>query len=205
MFDVTSLRTYRNGPCWYGDVKRDCRDEIPMVVCGFNAGNRRRQVKPKQITFPAKRNLQYYEISPTGAYYCEKPFLYLAQELFKGNGELKGKLGDDELKLIEPQEFLYGFVSAVFVSGHQRNLTDWELFALSILGDEGHSNYRRAHLFVATRSGHPLDILEALAEKIFPCNERDWLFREWWHRGSDRDISRREWLLSCPETTWNAW
>jgi GTP-binding nuclear protein Ran len=40
-----------------------------------------RQVKPKQVTFHRKKNLQYYEISAKSNYNYEKPFLYLARKL----------------------------------------------------------------------------------------------------------------------------
>ena len=40
-----------------------------------------RQVKPKQVTFHRKKNLQYHEISAKSNYNFEKPFLYLAKKL----------------------------------------------------------------------------------------------------------------------------
>lgn len=40
-----------------------------------------RQVKPKQVTFHRKKNLQYHEISAKSNYNFEKPFLYLARKL----------------------------------------------------------------------------------------------------------------------------
>ncbi|XP_057511691.1 GTP-binding nuclear protein Ran1A-like [Actinidia eriantha] len=40
-----------------------------------------RQVKPKQVTFHRKKNLQYYEILAKSNYNFEKPFLYLARKL----------------------------------------------------------------------------------------------------------------------------
>ena len=39
------------------------------------------QVKPKQVTFHRKKNLQYHEISAKSNYNYEKPFLYLARKL----------------------------------------------------------------------------------------------------------------------------
>jgi len=38
-------------------------------------------VKPKQVTFHRKKNLQYHEISAKSNYNYEKPFLYLARKL----------------------------------------------------------------------------------------------------------------------------
>ena len=40
-----------------------------------------RQVKPKQVTYHRKKNLQYHEISAKSNYNFEKPFLYLAKKL----------------------------------------------------------------------------------------------------------------------------
>ena len=38
-------------------------------------------MKPKQVTFHRKKNLQYHEISAKSNYNYEKPFLYLARKL----------------------------------------------------------------------------------------------------------------------------
>ena len=40
-----------------------------------------RKVKPKQIIFHRKKNLQYYDISAKSNYNFEKPFLWLARKL----------------------------------------------------------------------------------------------------------------------------
>ncbi len=40
-----------------------------------------RKVKPKNINFHRKKNLQYYDISAKSNYNFEKPFLYLARKL----------------------------------------------------------------------------------------------------------------------------
>jgi hypothetical protein len=50
-----------------------------------------RLVKPKQITFHRKKNLQYYDISCYSNYNFEKPFLYLARKL----------IGDPNLCFVE--------------------------------------------------------------------------------------------------------
>lgn len=47
-----------------------------------------RQVKPKQVTFHRKKNLQYYEISAKSNYNYERPFEYLARKL-TGKADLK--------------------------------------------------------------------------------------------------------------------
>jgi GTPase SAR1 family protein len=60
-----------------------CRvcESIPIVLCGNKVDVKNRQVKPKQVTFHRKKNLQYYEISAKSNYNYEKPFLYLARKL----------------------------------------------------------------------------------------------------------------------------
>lgn len=52
-----------------------------MVLCGNKVDVKNRQVKPKQVTFHRKKNLQYHEISAKSNYNFEKPFLYLARKL----------------------------------------------------------------------------------------------------------------------------
>ena len=54
---------------------------IPIVLCGNKVDVKNRQVKPKQVTFHRKKNLQYHEISAKSNYNFEKPFLYLAKKL----------------------------------------------------------------------------------------------------------------------------
>lgn len=61
---------------WY----RVC-EGIPIVLCGNKVDVKNRQVKPKQVTFHRKKNLQYHEISAKSNYNFEKPFLYLARKL----------------------------------------------------------------------------------------------------------------------------
>jgi len=64
-------------------VQSSCRvcENIPIVLCGNKVDVKNRQVKPKQVTFHRKKNLQYYEISAKSNYNYEKPFLYLARKL----------------------------------------------------------------------------------------------------------------------------
>ena len=50
-----------------------------------------RKVKPKQIIFHRKKNLQYYDISAKSNYNFEKPFLWLARKL----------TGDNNLHFVE--------------------------------------------------------------------------------------------------------
>jgi len=80
MFDVTSKATYKNVPTWHRDLVRVC-ENIPMVLCGNKVDVTERQVKPKQINFHRKKNLQYYDLSAKSNYNYEKPFVYLARKL----------------------------------------------------------------------------------------------------------------------------
>ena len=65
------------------DISSQCRvcENIPIVLCGNKVDVKNRQVKPKQVTFHRKKNLQYHEISAKSNYNYEKPFLYLARKL----------------------------------------------------------------------------------------------------------------------------
>eukprot|EP00744_Colponema_vietnamica_P023225 GILI01033547.1.p1 GENE.GILI01033547.1~~GILI01033547.1.p1 ORF type:complete len:218 (-),score=48.56 GILI01033547.1:69-722(-) len=80
MFDVTSRITYRNVPVWYRDLTRVC-ENIPIVLVGNKVDVQDRQVKPKQILFHRKKNLQYYDVSAKSNYNFEKPFLYLIRKV----------------------------------------------------------------------------------------------------------------------------
>jgi len=80
MFDVTSKLTYKNVPKLHTDLVRVC-DAIPIVLTGNKVDIKDRKVKPKQITFHRKKNLQYYDISAKSNYNFEKPFLWLARKL----------------------------------------------------------------------------------------------------------------------------
>jgi len=90
MFDVTSRMTYKNVPNWHRDLVRVC-ENIPIVLCGNKVDIKDRKVKPKQITFHRKKNLQYYDISAKSNYNFEKPFLWLARKL----------VGDPNLVFVE--------------------------------------------------------------------------------------------------------
>lgn len=57
MFDVTSRITYKNVPNWHRDLTRVC-ENIPIVLCGNKVEIKDRKVKPKQIIFHRKKNLQ---------------------------------------------------------------------------------------------------------------------------------------------------
>ena len=87
MFDVTSRITYKNVPHWYKDIIRVC-GTIPIVLCGNKVDCKNRKVKPKDISFHRRKNLQYYDISAKSNLNFEKPFLYIAKKL-SGNSECK--------------------------------------------------------------------------------------------------------------------
>ncbi|MCQ2816329.1 MAG: hypothetical protein MJ252_03585, partial [archaeon] len=95
---------------WYKDLTRVC-EGIPIVLgkLTFNnvflylVGNKvdcqDRKVKARQILFPRKHGIQYYDISAKSNYQFEKPFVWLMRKL----------TGDNALNLVEapalvPQE-----------------------------------------------------------------------------------------------------
>jgi GTP-binding nuclear protein Ran len=80
MFDVTARVTYKSVPHWHKDLVRVC-ENIPIVLCGNKVDCRDRKVKPKEIQFHRKKNLQYYDISAKSNYNFEKPFLYITRKL----------------------------------------------------------------------------------------------------------------------------
>lgn len=80
MFDVTARVTYKSVPHWHKDLVRVC-DNIPIVLCGNKVDCKDRKVKPKEIQFHRKKNLQYYDISAKSNYNFEKPFLYIIRKL----------------------------------------------------------------------------------------------------------------------------
>jgi GTP-binding nuclear protein Ran len=90
MFDVCSRITYKNVPKWYKDITRVC-DQIPMVLVGNKVDTKDRKVKARQILFPRKHGIQYYDISAKSNYQFEKPFVWLLKKL----------LQDPNLQLVE--------------------------------------------------------------------------------------------------------
>ncbi|KAH3743332.1 blast:GTP-binding nuclear protein Ran [Pelomyxa schiedti] len=100
MFDVTNRNTYKNVPNWHKDLVRVC-ENIPMVLCGNKVDVKDRKVRPKQINFHRKKNLQYYDVSAKSNYHFEKPFLWLARRL-TGNPNLQF-VEETALKPVEVQ------------------------------------------------------------------------------------------------------
>lgn len=90
MFDVCSRVTYKNVPKWYKDITRVC-ENIPLVLVGNKVDVADRKVKARQILFPRKHGIQYYDISAKSNYQYEKPFLWLLRKL----------VGDPNLTLVE--------------------------------------------------------------------------------------------------------
>jgi GTP-binding nuclear protein Ran len=80
MFDVCSRVTYKNVPHWHKDLVRVC-ENIPIVLCGNKVDCKDRKVKPKDIFFHRKKNLQYYDISAKSNYHFDMPFRYIARKL----------------------------------------------------------------------------------------------------------------------------
>jgi len=80
MFDVTARVTYKSVPHWHKDLTRVC-ENIPIVLVGNKVDCKDRKVKPKDIHFHRKKNLQYYDISAKSNYNFEKPFLFLIRKL----------------------------------------------------------------------------------------------------------------------------
>ena len=80
MFDVCSRITYKNVPKWFKDITRVCYN-IPVVLVGNKVDIVDRKVKAKQILFPRKHGIQYYDISAKNNYQFEKPFLWLLKKL----------------------------------------------------------------------------------------------------------------------------
>ncbi|XP_023175848.1 GTP-binding nuclear protein Ran-like isoform X1 [Drosophila hydei] len=89
-FDVTSRTTYKNVPNWHRDLIRIC-GQIPIVLCGNKIDIKECKVKPKNIDFRSKSNMQYFPISAKSNLNFEKPFRWLARVL----------VGDPHLELIE--------------------------------------------------------------------------------------------------------
>ena len=90
MFDVCSRVTYKNVTKWYKELTRVC-EGIPIVLVGNKVDVADRKVKARQILFPRKHGIQYYDISAKSNYQFEKPFLWLLKKL----------TGDPNLTLVE--------------------------------------------------------------------------------------------------------
>ena len=94
MFDVTARITYTSVPLWHKDLVRVC-ENIPIVLCGNKVDVKDRKVKPKDIVYHRRKNLQYYDVSAKSNYNFEKPFLYVLRRL----------TGDNNLHFVEAIAF----------------------------------------------------------------------------------------------------
>ena len=98
MFDVNSRITYRHVPLWYRDLTRVC-GVIPVVLAGNKIDVQDRQVKPKQVVFHRRKNLQYYDISARSNTNIERSFVYLMRKV---TGDAKLTL-EGEIQLLPPE------------------------------------------------------------------------------------------------------
>jgi GTP-binding nuclear protein Ran len=104
MFDVGSRISYKNLKFWFDEIRR-LNGEIPIVVCGNKVDLRERVVRPKDIDFHRRHDLQYYDISAKSNYNFEKPFLYILREkfgkdlVFCGRDEAVDMLVEEETRL----------------------------------------------------------------------------------------------------------
>ena len=90
MFDVCSRVSYKNVAKWFKELTRVC-EGIPIVLVGNKVDMAERKIKARQILFPRKHGLQYYDISAKSNYQFEKPFLWLLKKL----------TGDPNITLVE--------------------------------------------------------------------------------------------------------
>eukprot|EP01091_Cochliopodium_minus_P009141 TRINITY_DN2185_c0_g1_i1.p1 TRINITY_DN2185_c0_g1~~TRINITY_DN2185_c0_g1_i1.p1 ORF type:complete len:267 (+),score=67.56 TRINITY_DN2185_c0_g1_i1:46-846(+) len=81
MFDVTSRVTYKKVSSWYKDATRVLGENVPVVIVGnkIDVSVLERKVKPKQIDFPKRKNLPYFEISAKSNYNTENLFLEVSR------------------------------------------------------------------------------------------------------------------------------
>jgi len=84
MFDVTAHVSYKSVPGWYESIRKK-HPGIPVVLCGTKVDCKDRKVKPAEIQFHKKHNIQYYDISAKSNYNFEKPFLYISRKLIGDN------------------------------------------------------------------------------------------------------------------------
>lgn len=86
MFDVYNRITYKNVAKWYQQLTRVC-EGIPIVLVGNKVDVPDRKVKARQILFPRKHGLQYYDISAKTNYQFDKPLIWILRKLI-GNPNL---------------------------------------------------------------------------------------------------------------------
>lgn len=78
MFDVTSVASFKKVPLLHASLLKVCGPLLPIVLVGAKADCvDERRVRPKQVTFHRKRNLQYYEVSAKSAHNVRLPLDWL--------------------------------------------------------------------------------------------------------------------------------
>jgi GTP-binding nuclear protein Ran len=85
MFDTTAKCTYRSIPDYYSSFVDINKTDVPIVMCGNKVDCKDRVVKPDDIRFHRKVNIQYYDISVKQKFKTEYVFLYLIRKLLKDN------------------------------------------------------------------------------------------------------------------------
>lgn len=80
MFDTTVRASYEHVPDWY-KLLVDANENLPTVLVGNKVDLKDRKVKPRDITYHRKKNLQYYDISVKKLYNWEKPILWLTKRI----------------------------------------------------------------------------------------------------------------------------
>eukprot|EP01105_Mastigella_eilhardi_P027504 TRINITY_DN84_c4_g1_i3.p2 TRINITY_DN84_c4_g1~~TRINITY_DN84_c4_g1_i3.p2 ORF type:complete len:137 (-),score=39.04 TRINITY_DN84_c4_g1_i3:154-564(-) len=86
MFSVASRLTYKSVPNWYHSLMN--AKAVPnthVTLCGnmVDVPCEQRLVKPKNVWFHRRRNLQYYDISANGNFQLLRPLQYLARRVFR--------------------------------------------------------------------------------------------------------------------------
>lgn len=81
-FDVTSRVTYKNVPNWHKDIHR-VQPDIPIVLCANKIDVKERKVKSKNILYPSKHRMGFFETSVKDRICLKEPLEYLLQQLTK--------------------------------------------------------------------------------------------------------------------------
>jgi small GTP-binding protein len=99
-YDVTDETSFKNIKNWIKQIEQNAQNNVCKVLVGNKCDVKERKVKPRQISFHRKKNLQYYDVSAKSNYNFEKPFLWLARKL-TGNPGLQFAL--DNSMFVAPE------------------------------------------------------------------------------------------------------
>ena len=80
MFDITNKETYKNLDKHYKNVIEQC-ENIPIAIVGNKIDCSPKELEKKDIVFPEKHNLAYYEISVRIGGTTHHPLIYLLRKL----------------------------------------------------------------------------------------------------------------------------